>query len=140
MVSYQIILKIVLNFTANSSVTESQIRGYLADTRPDLEAQIATLVANAPAAAEAVLDGTQFKLKVTEQGVGEWELYPKMILDVTVADGITEFQVRNFLETYWEQTKTVLRNLVSSAPEGANIQLTQWHVHRLSSPVDEIEA
>ena len=139
MVSYSINLKIVSWFTINDTVTEAQIRGYLANTRPDLEAKITTLVANAPAAAEAVLDGTQFTLKLTEQAPGEWELYPKMVLDVSVADGITLAQILNYLEDYWDQAKTVLRNLVANAPAGANAQITEWHVHRLSGSVDEVE-
>ena len=139
MVSYSVNLKIVAWFTINNTVTEAQIRGYLANARPDLEAKITTLVNNAPAAAEAVLDGTQFKLKLTEQAPGEWELYPKLILTVTVADGITGLQVRNYLEDYWDQAKTVLRDLVATAPPGANAQLTEWHVHRLTGSVDEIE-
>ena len=132
-------LKIVATLSIRDNITESQIRGFLAGARPDLETRIATLVANAPPVAEAVLDDTQFKLKVGSISPGLWTIYPKIMLTITVADGITETQVLGYLEGYWDQFKTVLRALIASAPGGANAQITEWHVHRLSGSVDEVE-
>ena len=132
-------LKIVATLSIRNNITEAQIRGFLADARPDLEAKIATLVGNAPPVAEAVLDNTQFKLKVDAQGPGLWTIYPKVVLSLTVADQITEAQVLGYLDGYWDQFKTVLRALIGSAPAGANAQITEWHVHRLTGSVDEVE-
>ncbi len=132
-------LKIVATLSIRDNITEGQIRGFLADARPDLETKLANLVANAPPAAEAVLDDTQVKLKVSSVGPGLWTIYPKLALTVTVADGITEAQVLGYLEDYWDQFKTVLRVLIGSAPAGANAQITEWHVHRLTGSVDEVE-
>ena len=132
-------LKIVATLSIRDNITESQIRGFLADARPDLEARIATLVANAPPVAQAVLDDTQFNLKVDPAGPGLWTIYPKLVLAVTVADGITEDQVFGYLDGYWDQFKTVLRAVIGTAPGGANAQITGWHVHRLTGDVDEVE-
>ncbi len=137
--SLSVYLKIVATLSIRNNITEAQIRGFLADARPDLEAKLATLVANAPSVAEAVLDDIQFRLKVDAFGPGLWTIYPKIILTVTVADGITEDQVRGYLEGYWDQFKTVLRVLIGSAPGGANAQIIEWHVHRLSGSVNEVE-
>ena len=132
-------LKIVATLSIRNNITEGQIRGFLADARPDLETKLATLVANAPPAAEAVLDDVRFRLKVDPQGPGLWTIYPKIVLTITVADVITEDQVRGYLDRYWDQFKTVLRVLIGSAPAGVNAQITEWHVHRLSGDVDEVE-
>ena len=132
-------LKIVATLSIRNNITESQIRGFLADARPDLETKLATLVGNAPPVAEAVLDDTRFNLRVNSTGPGLWTIYPKILLKVTVADGITEAQVLGYLEDYWDQFKTVLRALIGSTPAGANAQITEWHVHRLTGSVDEVE-
>ncbi len=132
-------LKIVASLSIRDNITESQIRGFLANARPDLETKIATLVANAPPVAEAVLDDTQFKLQVIPHGPGLWTLYPKIVLTITVADQITDDQVSGYLDGYWDQFKTVLRTLVGTAPGGANAEITEWHVHRMTGPVDEVE-
>ena len=137
--SLEVYLKIVATLSIRNNITEAQIRGFLADARPDLETKIATLVANAPPVAEAVLDDVGFKLKINSQGPGLWEIYPKITLSVSVADQITETQVRGYLDGYWDQFKTVLRALIGSAPAGANAQITDWHVHRLSGDVDEVD-
>ena len=132
-------LKIVATLSIRNNITEGQIRGFLAAARPDLETKLANLVANAPPVAEAVLDDTQFRLKVDPVSPGLWTIYPKIVLTVTVADEITKAQVLGYLEGYWDQFKTVLRALIGSAPGGANAQITEWHVHRLSGSVDEVE-
>ncbi len=137
--SLDVYLKIVASLSIRNNITEAQIRGFLADARPDFEAKIVTLVANAPPVAEAVLDDTRFKLKVDPQGLGLWTIYPKISLTLTVADQITEDQVLGYLEGYWDQFKTVLRTLVGTVPGGANAQITEWHVHRLSGHADEVE-
>ena len=139
MAVYSVFLKIVVTLSIRNNITEGQIRGFLADARPDLEAKITTLVANAPPAAEAVLDNTDFKLKVDPQGPGLWTLYPKIVLTIAVADQITEAQVLGYLDGYWDQFKTVLRALIATVPGGANAQITKWHVHRLANHVDEVE-
>ncbi len=132
-------LKIVATLSIRDNITESQIRGFLAGARPDLETKFNTLIANAPPVAEAVLDDTQFNLKVNSISPGLWTIYPKIVLTVTVADGITEAQVLGYLEGYWDQFKTVLRTLIGTAPGGANARIIEWHVHRLSGSVDEVE-
>ncbi len=137
--SLDVYLKIVASLSIRNNITEAQIRGFLGDARQDLEAKIVALVANAPPVAEAVLDDTQFKLKVDPQGPGLWTIYPKISLTLTVADQITEDQVLGYLDGYWDQFKTVLRALIGTAPAGANAQITGWHVHRLSGSVDEVE-
>ncbi len=137
--SLNLYLKIVATLSIRNNITENQIRGFLADARPNLESKLATLVANAPPAAEAVLDDVDFNLKVDSVGPGLWTIYPKIVLSVTVADQITEAQVLGYLEGYWDQFKTVLRGLIGSAPAGANAQITEWHVHRLTGSVDEVE-
>ena len=139
MAQYSINLKVVAWLSIREFVIENQIRGYLADARPKMLTRVAALVAAAPPAANASLDDTQFKLKVTSVEAGVWELYPKMVIFVSVADNITRTQVRNFLEDYWDQFKADLRTLVANAPAGANAQITDWHVHRLSGSVDEVE-
>ena len=137
--SLNLYLKIVATLSIRNNITENQIRGFLADARPNLESKLATLVANAPPAAEAVLDDVDFNLKVDSVGPGLWTIYPKIVLSITVADQITEAQVLGYLEGYWDQFKTILRALIGSAPGGANAQITGWHVHRLSGSVDEVE-
>ncbi len=132
-------LKIVASLSIRNNITEGQIRGFLADARPDLEAKLTTLIGNAPPVAEAVLDDIGFKLKVDLVGPGLWTIYPKVVLAITIADGISEAQVSGYLDDYWDQFKTVLRTLVGTAPGGANAQITGWHVHRLSGSVDEVE-
>ncbi len=139
MVTYNFYLKLVARLSIRPNVSESQIRGYLADTKPKLDARLNTLVGNAPPVAQATLDDTRIKLKVGPYGPGLWEIYPKMSLTVTVADGITEQQVLGYLEGYWNQAKIDLRTLVANAPAGANAQILSWHVHRLTGDVDEVE-
>ncbi len=139
LMTYSIYLKIVARLSVNKNVTESQIRGYLADAKSKLNARLDTLIGNAPPVAAATLGDTSIGLKVVPIGPGLWELYPKMVLTVTVADEITELQVRNFLEGYWDQAKTDLRTLVGNVPDGMNATIVSWHVHRLSGDVDEVE-
>lgn len=139
MISYSVVMKILAWLDIRNNVTESQIRGYLAGFKDDADARLQALVDAAPGAAQAVLDGTSYKLKVNPIEVGKWELYPKIVMDVTVADGITMSQVLLYVESYWDQAKTDLRALVASAPAGANAAITEWHVHRLSGSVDELE-
>ncbi len=140
MVTYDLYLKIVVRLSVKNNVTESQIRGYLVDAKPKLVARLGALVAAAPPAAQATLDATTVKLKVNRLGLGMWEVYPKIVLTVTVADTITETQVANFLEGYWDQAKTDLRTLVGNAPAGAKAKILSWHVHRLTGDVNEVEA
>ena len=132
-------MKLVAWLDIRNNVTEAQIRGYLAGFKDNADARLQALVDAAPGGAQAVLDSTDYKLKVNSVGVGEWELYPKIVMNVTMADGITISQVLNYVESYWDQAKDDLRTLVSSAPAGANAAITQWHVHRLSGSVDELE-
>ncbi len=139
MASYSIVMKIVAWLDIRDNITEAQIRSYLSGYQIAATARLQTLVDNAPSGAQAVLNGVTFKLKVNPVITGRWELYPKIVMDVTVADGITELQVRNYLEDYWDQFKADLKALVANAPAGANAQITEWHVHRLSGSVDEVE-
>ena len=139
MVTYNFYLKIVATLSIRSNVTEAQIRSFLANSRDDLEAKINTIVSNAPPVAEAVLDNVSFKLKVNSFSPGLWEIYPKIVLTISVADSITELQVQNFLEGYCDQFKVVLRNLVASVPANRQAVILDWHVHRLSGHVDEVE-
>ena len=139
MIQYTIRLKTVAWLSIRDNVIENQIRGYLADIRSQMRDRIDTLVAAAPSAATASLVNTEFRLKVTNFGPGEWELYPKMVLTVSVASNITLTQVLNFLENYYDQFKSDMKTLIANAPAGANAQITEWHVHRLAGSVDELE-
>ncbi len=139
MVQYSLNLKMVAWLSIRDNVIENQIRGYLGDTRVLMRARMDALVASAPSAAQAIIVGEFFRLKVTSAEAGIWELYPKMVITVSVSDNITRAQVRNFLEDYWDQFKVDLRTMVANAPGGANAQITEWHVHRLSGSVDEVE-
>ncbi len=132
-------LKIVLRLSLRDNITEAQIRTFLADADPKLRARVTALVANAPVAAEAVLEDIGLKLKVDPIEPGIWEIYPKTVIDVSVADGITEAQVYGYLEGYWDQFKTDLRVLIASIPTGAQAQILSWHVHRLAGTMDEVE-
>ncbi len=139
MVEYSVNLKMVAWLSIRDNVIENQIRNYLADVRVKMRARIDALVAAAPSAAQASVVGQEFKLKVTSVEAGIWELYPKLVITVSVADGITRTQVLSFLEDYWDQFKIDMRTMVTNAPPGANARITEWHVHRLSGSVDEME-
>ena len=139
MITYELTLKIVAYLSIRDNITEAQIRSYLASYDSAISGRISVLVSNAPATAQAVYNGTTFKLKVNPLAPGEWEIYPKAIVSITVADNITEQQVRNYLESFWDQFKSDLKGLVANAPSGANAQITEWHVHRSSGSVDEVE-
>ncbi len=139
MAEYTINLKMVVWLSIRDNVIENQIRGYLADARTKMRARIDALVAAAPPAAQASVVGQEFKLKVHSIEAGVWELYPKMLITISVANNITRTQVLNFLEDYWNQFKSDMRTLVANAPTGANATITDWHVHRLSGSVDEVE-
>ena len=139
MIQYSFTIKLVFWLSIRDTIIENQIRSYLADARNNLSARLVNLVNNAPAAAQASLGAINFKLKVTSAEAGLWEIYPKVVIDITVADGITLNQVRTYLESYWDQAKTDLQALVANAPPGANAQITEWHVHRVAGSVDEIE-
>ncbi len=132
-------LKIVLRLSLRDNITEAQIRNFLADTEPKLRSRVTALVANAPVVAEAVLENMQLKLKVDPVEPGAWAIYPKLGIDVSVADGITEAQVFGYLESYWDQAKIDLRSLIASIPTGAQAQILEWHVHRLTGSTDEVE-
>ncbi len=147
MIQYSFTIKIVFWLSIRNNIIENQIRSYLADSRDNLTARLVALVNNAPAAAQASLTGPVneaiiLKLKVVSSDPvagGLWEIYPKIVMKITVADTITLNQVRTYLDDYWDQAKTDLRNLVANAPPGANAKITEWHVHRLSGSVDEVE-
>ena len=139
MIDYTFTMKLVAWLTMNTNVNETQIRNFLSDYQTNVTARLTTLVANAPPVAQAVLNDVGYKLKVTTFDPGSWEIYPKVIMDLTVADGITMNQVRLYLEDFWDQAKADLRTLVANTPPGANVQITEWHVHRLSGSTDEIE-
>ena len=139
MIQYTFTIKLVFWLSIRDTIIENQIRSYLVDARNNLSARLVNLVNNAPAAAQASAGAINFKLKVTSVEAGLWEVYPKVVIDITVADGITLNQVRTYLESYWDQAKTDLRNLVANAPPGANAQITEWHVHRVTGSVDEVE-
>ena len=138
-VTYEMVMKIVAYLSIRDDITEGQIRSYLVTYDAAFSGRISALVSSAPAVAEAVYNGTQFKLKVDSSIPGQWEIYPKGIISVTVADGITLAQVRNYLESFWDQFKTDLKALVANAPAAVNAEITEWHVHRLSGSVDEVE-
>ena len=147
MIQYSFTIKLVFWLSIRNNIIENQIRSYLADAKDNLTARLVTLVNNAPAAAQASFTGPideaiTLKLKVHSSDPivgGLWEIYPKIVMKITVADNITLIQVRTYLDGYWDQAKTDLRALVANAPPGANAQITEWHVHRLSGSVDEIE-
>ena len=139
MTTYVFVLKLVAWLSVRDNVTESQIRGYLSGVQSAVTSRLTTLVSNAPPGAQAVLNDVGFRLKVHSFAPGEWELYPKIVMDVTVVDGITMNQIRVYLEDYWDQAKSDLRGLIAGAPAGANAQIIEWHVHRLSGSVDEVE-
>ncbi len=139
MIQYQFTIKMVFWLSIRDTIIENQIRSYLTDARNNLSARLVTLVNNAPAPAQASVGAINFKLKVTSVEAGLWEVYPKVVIDITVADGITLNQVRTYLESYWDQAKTDLRTLVANAPPGANAQITEWHVHRVAGSIDEVE-
>ena len=148
MIQYSFTIKLVFWLSIRNNIIENQIRSYLADAKDNLIARLVTLVNNAPAAAQASFSGPineaigyrlwVFSLDPVVGGL--WEIYPQIILRVTVADTITLNQVRTYLEGYWDQAKTDIRALVANAPAGANAQITEWHVHRLSGSVDELES
>ncbi len=147
MIQYSFTIKLVFWLSIRNNIIENQIRSYLADAKDNLTARLVTLVNNAPAAAQASFTGPidqaiTLKLKVVSEDPingGIWQIYPKIVMKITVADNITLNQVRTYLDSYWDQAKIVLRNLVANAPVGANAQITDWHVHRLSGSVDEVE-
>ena len=139
MTTYNLALKIVVTVSMRDIITVTQVRAFLADARSKLDARLATLVNNAPSGAQAVLDGTDYRLKTSKSTPTLWEIYPKITLTVTVADGITLNQVQTYLEGYWDQFKIDFRSLVATAPPQANAQIIEWHVHRLTGSVDEVE-
>ena len=139
MTTYNLALKIVVTVSMRDIITVTQVRAFLADARIKLDSRLATLVNNAPSGAQAVLDSTDYTLKADKIGPTLWSIYPKIILTITVADGITLNQVQTYLESYWDQFKTDFRALVATAPPQANAQIVKWHVHRLSGSVDEVE-
>ena len=139
MTTYNLVLKIVVTVSMRDIITVTQVRAFLADARSKLDSRLAALVNNAPSGAQAVLDGTDYKLKANKSTPTLWEIYPKIGLTVTVADGITLDQVQTYLEGYWDQFKADFRALVATAPPQANAQIIQWHVHRLAGSVNEVE-
>ncbi len=147
MTQYTFTIKIVFWLSIRNTVIENQIRSYLADAKDNLTARLVTLVNNAPAAAQASFTGPideaiTLKLKVHSSDPivgGLWEIYPKVVMKISVADNITLNQVRIYLEGYWDQAKADIRALVANAPPGANAQITEWHVHRVAGSVDEVE-
>ena len=139
MTTYDLYLKIVVTVSMRDIITVTQVRAFLADGRSKLDARLATLVNNAPSGAQAVLNGTDYKLKAHKSTPTLWEIYPKIVVTITVADGITLDQVQTYLEGYWDQFKTDFRALVATAPPQANAQIVEWHVHRLTGAVNEVE-
>lgn len=140
MATYNLFLKMVTELSVRNNVTEDQIRNFLANIEPRLKARLTALVNQAPQAASATLENTNFRLKIHKVGPGLWSIYPKLVLTITVADGITQTQVRSYLEGYWNQAKVDLRGLVGDAPRRNNVQILKWHVHRLSGDTDEAES
>ena len=137
MAVYPIRLKLVLTLSAKTSVTEPQIRGYLTDFAPQASAWIEGIVASAPPAAEASIDSLTWQLKIDNIASGLWLIYPKPALLVTVADTVTAQQAHAFLRGFYDDAKTKLRNLVAAVSPSANLEILEWHVHRLT--VDGVE-
>ena len=139
MVTYNFTMKLVFTLFIRNDITETQIRSYLVSYEADFASTIDTLINDAPSAAQAVNNGTTFKLKVDPFTTGIWQVYPKTILSVTVADNITLLQVKAYLETGYDLFKADIRAMVAAAPAAVNAQISDWHVHRLSGSVDELE-
>jgi hypothetical protein len=144
MTSWQLVLKIVVRFDIKNG-TETEIRNFFANLKPEADTFLQNLVANAPAAAEAVFDSTDYKLKVYQtvdnapNGLGSWEAYPKIGVNVTVADTVTEAQIRGYLEGYFDNVKQALRNRVDAIPNNRGAVITDWHVHRVGGSANEAE-
>lgn len=139
MVTYNFYLKIVVTLSVKNNITEFQIRDYLTDVKPKLDTRLNALIGSAPPIAQATLDNIDISLRVHKISPGLWTIYPKMILTITVADEITEIQVRNYLEDYWDQVKIDFRTLIGNVPNQAKVKIIEWHIHRLSGSVDEDE-
>jgi hypothetical protein len=142
--SWGLTLKIAVRFDIKNG-TETEIRTFFANLKPEADTFLQNLVAAAPAPAEAVFDSTDYKLKVyrtvedAPSGLGSWEAYPKIVLHVTVADTVTEAQIRNYVEGYFDDVKQALRNRVDAIPNNRGTVITDWHVHRAASHGDEVE-
>jgi hypothetical protein len=142
--SWGLTLKIAVRFDIKNG-TETEIRTFFANLKPEADTFLQNLVAAAPAPAEAVFDSTDYKLKVyrtvedAPSGLGSWEAYPKIVLHVTVADTVTEAQIRNYVEGYFDDVKQALRNRVDAIPNNRGATITDWHVHRVGGSANEAE-
>ena len=130
-VTRQVRLKFVMYLSTAAFITESQIRTYLSDFGSQATTWITNTINSAQPADAATLDSIAGKGKVNNLASGEWEVYPKPILTVTVADSITRAQAHAFLRGFFDDAKTKLRNLIAGTPPGAQAVITGWHVHSI---------
>lgn len=142
--SWQLSLKLVVRFDLKNG-TETEIRTFFANLKPEADTFLQNLVAAAPVQAEAVFDSTDYKLKVYQtvpnapSGLGSWEAYPKVVLHVTTADTVTLAQIRNYIEDYFDDMKQALRNRVDAIPPNRQATITEWFVLRETGRVNEVE-
>lgn len=144
---YSVPLKLVLELSIKSNISESQIRSYIAGFETDATQILTDLVTNAPPVAQASIDRLDWVVKVVPRGgvgSGRWQIYPKPDFRVSVADTITVEQVLGYVRTCYDDFKTLLRTMINGAPPGAQAALLSWHIHRLTvdgvmSESDEVE-
>lgn len=135
----RVILKIVARITAAVGTTEADMVGVFGGIRPGLHSKVSNLVAAAPAADQARLGMTDYRLKAIQISSTEWELYPKDVVYTIVDMATTEDDVRGFYEGYYDSAKQTIRDALIAAPAALNLQILGWHVHRLTGDVDELE-
>lgn len=136
-------LRFSFKLDTKQSTTEAQIRSFLASYQASAEAALQTLVDAAPPAAQATLDSTGFHIDpFSRYPDGYWLIELCIYPTVTVADTVTDSQIRNYLAGYWDDAKNLVRNIVDAAPQRHQAAIPvvpdAFHVHRPSGgPSDE---
>lgn len=136
-----IVLKVVFDISTRPQTKANSLGAWLNPIEDWTNQKVTELVISAPVSIGAVAVESRYRLKVTDNGIGDdgerhWQVYPKRLLSVNINED-KKIEWVTHLDNYYRDLQAEIRTAIISAPVQHRAKILDWHLH-LGGGIDEV--